>query len=61
MKGTFAVFTMTNYWEKMDMQVEIDQGKKLADAAKENHVQLYIWSSLLNINKRESSRPLANH
>lgn len=54
MKGTYAAFTMTNYWEKMDMQLEIDQGKRLADAAKETGVQHYIWSSLLNINKRKS-------
>lgn len=53
MTGAFAVFTVTNYWEKMDMQLEIDQGKRLADAAKETGVQHYIWSSLLNITKRE--------
>lgn len=53
MNGSFAVFAMTNYWEKMDMQLEIDQGKRLADAAKETGVQHYIWSSLLNVNKRE--------
>lgn len=58
MTGAFAVFTMTNYWEKMDMQLEIDQGKALADAAKETGVKLYIWSSLLNIKKRTSSVPL---
>lgn len=53
MTGAYAVFAMTNYWDKMDMQLEIDQGKRLADAAKETGVKLYIWSSLLNVNKRE--------
>lgn len=53
MQGAYAVFALTNYWEKLDMQLEIDQGKKLADAAKEAGVQHYIWSSLLNISKRE--------
>lgn len=52
MKGAYAVFTVTNYWEKMDMQLEIQQGKNLADAAKENGVEHYIWSSLLNVTKR---------
>lgn len=52
MKGAYAVFALTNYWDKMDMQVEIQQGKNLADAAKETGVQHYIWSSLLNVNKR---------
>lgn len=51
MTGAAAVFTMTNYWEKMDMELEIQQGKNLADAAKEAGVNHYIWSSLLNVNK----------
>lgn len=53
MKGSSAVFTVTNYWEKMDMQLEIQQGKNLADAAKRNGVEHYIWSSLLNVTKRK--------
>lgn len=59
MTGAAAVFTMTNYWEKMDMELEIQQGKNLADAAKEAGVNHYIWSSLLNVNKRKC-RPLAD-
>ncbi|KAG6368008.1 hypothetical protein INS49_002208 [Diaporthe citri] len=51
MTGAAAVFTMTNYWEKMDMELEIQQGKNLADAAKEAGVNHYIWSSLLNVTK----------
>lgn len=57
MTGAAAAFTVTNYWEKMDMDLEIQQGKNLADAAKEAGVNHYIWSSLLNINKRKS-RPM---
>lgn len=34
MKGSHTVFGVTNYWEKGDMQLEIQQGKNLADAAK---------------------------
>lgn len=52
MTGAYAVFSMTNYWETMDMQVEIDQGKRLANAAKEKGVKVYIWSSLINVKKR---------
>lgn len=33
-KGSYAVFAVTNYWESLDMQVEIQQGKNIADAAK---------------------------
>ena len=32
--GAYAVFAMTNYWEKMDAQLEINQGKNIADLAK---------------------------
>lgn len=34
LKGSYAVFAVTNYWEKMDDKLEIQQGKNLADAAK---------------------------
>ena len=33
-KGAYAVFAMTNYWEKMDKDLEIRQGKNIADLAK---------------------------
>lgn len=56
MTGASAVFTVTNYWEKLDMRLEIQQGKNLADAAKEAGVNHFIWSSLLNVSKRKSTR-----
>ena len=34
LKGAYAVFAVTNYWEKMDAQLELQQGKNIADAAK---------------------------
>ncbi|TDZ36264.1 NmrA-like family domain-containing protein 1 [Colletotrichum trifolii] len=49
MQGSYAVFAVTNYWEKADMEYEIQQGKNLADAAKAANVKNYIWSSLYNI------------
>ncbi|KAK4177823.1 NmrA-like family-domain-containing protein [Triangularia setosa] len=51
MDGAAAVFAVTNYGEKWDMKLEIQQGKNLVDAAKEAGVQHFIWSSLLNIAK----------
>ncbi|KAK6820598.1 NMRAL1 protein [Apiospora arundinis] len=51
LKGSYAVFAVTNYWEKMDDKLEIQQGKNLADAAKEAGVEFIIWSSLYNVNK----------
>lgn len=32
--GAYAVFAVTNYWEKMSMEVEVRQGKAIADIAK---------------------------
>ena len=33
-KGAHSVFAVTNYWEKMDDKLEVQQGKNVADAAK---------------------------
>ena len=34
LKGAYAVFAVTNYWEKMDAPLEIKQGKTIADISK---------------------------
>ncbi|MCJ1478103.1 hypothetical protein MMC13_006778 [Lambiella insularis] len=47
--GSNAVFGVTNFWEKASAEVEIAQGKNLADASKEAGVQHLIWSSLPNV------------
>lgn len=51
MEGADAVFAVTNFWEKMSADVEIQQGKNIADVAKEVGVKHLIWSSLLNVTK----------
>ena len=33
-EGAYAVFAVTNYWEKMDGELEFEQGKGIADLAK---------------------------
>jgi len=33
-KDAYAVFAVTNYWESQSADVEIKQGKAIADAAK---------------------------
>ncbi|KAK1547432.1 NmrA-like family protein [Colletotrichum paranaense] len=50
-KGASAVFAVTNYWDKMDKELEIQQGKNIADAALEAGVEHFIFSSLLDVNK----------
>ncbi|KAI1292742.1 hypothetical protein F5Y03DRAFT_375254 [Xylaria venustula] len=49
--GSDTVFAVTNYWEKLDMDLEEQQGRNIADAAKEAGVKHLIWSSLLDVTK----------
>ncbi|KAG7118204.1 NmrA-like family domain-containing protein 1 like [Verticillium longisporum] len=49
--GATAAFGVTDYWETLSMDTEIQQGKNLVDAAKESAVSHFIWSSLRNVNK----------
>ena len=37
LQGAYAVFAVTNYWEKMDAELEIKQGRTVADVAKVGH------------------------
>jgi uncharacterized protein YbjT (DUF2867 family) len=50
-KGSSAVFGVTNYWEKGTLEHEVAQGRNLADAAKEAGVEHLIWSSLPYVSK----------
>ncbi|KNB19510.1 hypothetical protein FOXG_16773 [Fusarium oxysporum f. sp. lycopersici 4287] len=49
--GATAVFGVTNYWESMSTDTEIQQGKNIVDAAKEAGVSYFIFSSLLDVKK----------
>ncbi|KAF9869604.1 NmrA-like family protein [Colletotrichum karsti] len=50
-KGATAVFAVTNYWDKLDKDLETRQGKDIADVSQEAGVKHFIFSSLLDINK----------
>ncbi|KAF2187254.1 NmrA family transcriptional regulator [Zopfia rhizophila CBS 207.26] len=50
-KGSNAVFGVTNYWEKASLEHEVMQGKNLADASKEAGIEHLIWSSLPYVSK----------
>ncbi|KAK4686160.1 hypothetical protein P7C73_g3972, partial [Tremellales sp. Uapishka_1] len=52
-EGAAAVFAVTDYWNTMNKDIEVQQGKNLADAAKEAGVGHYVWSSLINVTKSE--------
>ena len=49
LEGAYAVFAVTNYWEKGDADLELQQGKNVADVCKEVGVQHLIWSSLMSV------------
>ncbi|KAM5441677.1 hypothetical protein MferCBS31731_003358 [Microsporum ferrugineum] len=49
LKGAYAVYAVTNFWETGSAETEIQQGKNIADAAKANDVQHLVWSSLINV------------
>ena len=55
-EGSHTVFAVTNYWEKMSKDVEVGQGKAIADAAKAAGVQHLIWSSLVNVTEVSGGR-----
>ncbi|QDS76714.1 hypothetical protein FKW77_000949 [Venturia effusa] len=55
-KGSHTVFLVTNYWETAKPEVELAQGKTVADAAKEVGVKQVIFSSLLNVTKITNGR-----
>ncbi|KAL8669221.1 MAG: hypothetical protein Q9168_006181 [Polycauliona sp. 1 TL-2023] len=50
--GSAAVFAMTNFWEKGSAEVEVAQGKAMADAAVAAGAELIIWSSLPNFDSK---------
>jgi uncharacterized protein YbjT (DUF2867 family) len=48
-QGSYAVFAVTNYWEKQSKSLEIQQGKLIADSCKAAGVRLLIWSALPHV------------
>lgn len=48
--GVHTAYAVTNYWEKMDPKLEVQQGKNVVDAAQEANIQHLIWSSALDVN-----------
>jgi uncharacterized protein YbjT (DUF2867 family) len=56
LKDSHTVFLVTNYWETANPDIEVAQGKNVADIAKELGVQHLIFSSLLNVTKTSNGR-----
>ncbi|KAJ7133514.1 NAD(P)-binding protein [Mycena epipterygia] len=49
--GATMAFLMTNFWEHMDVDKEIAEGKLLIDAAKAGGASHVVWSGLSSMNK----------
>ena len=45
-KNSYGVFGVTDFWSILDKQREIQQGKNIFEAAKENGVKHLVWSAL---------------
>lgn len=50
-RGSYAVFLVTNYWEHFSAEKEIDQGKRVIDASEKLGVKHLIYSGLENVKK----------
>lgn len=48
-KGSYAVFAVTNYWESLDGERESKQGFNIVDVSKEAGVEHLIFSTLYNV------------
>ncbi|SPJ76110.1 related to nitrogen metabolic regulation protein nmr [Fusarium torulosum] len=55
-KDAHTVFLVTNYWDTGSGNMEVSQGKAVADACKTAGVKQLIFSSLLNTNKLSNGR-----
>ncbi|KAJ7100524.1 NAD(P)-binding protein [Mycena epipterygia] len=47
--GADVAFLVTNFWEHLNMEKEIEEGKLLIDAAKAGGVSRIVWSGLQSI------------
>ncbi|KAJ7184431.1 NAD(P)-binding protein [Mycena filopes] len=54
--GADFAFLVTNFWEHMNAEKEISEGKLLVDAAKNAGVMRLIWSGLSSITQNSSGK-----
>ena len=60
--GADAVFLVTNFWESMNKDIEVAQGKAVTDACKQAGVKHLIFSSLRNVTEISNRRlPNVSH
>ncbi|KAJ7100522.1 NAD(P)-binding protein [Mycena epipterygia] len=54
--GADVAFLVTNFWEHLNMEKEIAEGKLLIDAAKAGGVSRIVWSGLQSISKDSAGK-----
>ncbi|KAJ7887499.1 NAD(P)-binding protein [Mycena olivaceomarginata] len=54
--GADVAFLVTNFWEHIDVEKEISEGKLLIDAGKAGGVSRIVWSGLPSFNKLSSGK-----
>ena len=54
--GSYAVFAVTNYWDKASKAIEVAQGRAIADACKKTGVKHLVWSTLPNVTKLSNGK-----
>lgn len=55
LKDAYAVWAVTNYWDHMDAEREVQQGKNVVDAAQEVGIKHLVFSTLFNITERKTN------
>jgi uncharacterized protein YbjT (DUF2867 family) len=61
-QGSAVVFGVTNFWDKMSYDNEVEQGKNIVDAAKAAGVERLIWSTLIHVtNTTKGKIPTVRH
>ncbi|XP_036593387.1 nmrA-like family domain-containing protein 1 [Trichosurus vulpecula] len=59
--GAYATFIVTNYWENLNQEQEIKQGKLLADLSKHLGLSYVIYSGLENVKKLTGGQLVVRH
>ncbi|GAA5854797.1 hypothetical protein JCM9279_000949 [Rhodotorula babjevae] len=55
-EGADIVFAVTNFWAHMSLDKEVEDGKRIVDAAKAAGVKHFIWSGLEPVKERSSGK-----
>ncbi|XP_027715577.1 nmrA-like family domain-containing protein 1 isoform X2 [Vombatus ursinus] len=59
--GAYAAFIVTNYWENLNQEQEIKQGKLLADLSKRLGLSYVVYSGLENVKKLTGGQLIVRH